>query len=74
MNQLREWTGNCQRCGQKTDVHTMSMFDVALICINCCEGEQRLDSYQAARNAERKALKSGDRNFKGIGYPDTDKD
>jgi len=70
MNQLREWTGKCQRCMCEADVHIMSMFDVTLICIKCWECEKRDPAYANAAAAERSAVKDGDFNFKGIGYPD----
>jgi len=70
MNQLRDWDGRCQRCYRPTDVHTMSMFDVALICMTCQKAEQQHPRYKEACDAERKAVKKGDRNFEGIGYSD----
>jgi len=68
MNQPRDWDGRCQRCYKQSDVHTMSMFDVALVCMTCIESEQNHPRYKEARDAEVKALKSGDLNFEGIGY------
>jgi hypothetical protein len=68
MNQVREWEGRCQRCMRDTDIHIMSMFDVALICMECWEGEKQHPSYKTASDAERSAIKNGDLNFKGIGY------
>ena len=35
MNQIREWNGHCQRCLEKCDIYTMSIFDVSLICMKC---------------------------------------
>ncbi len=70
MNQLREWEGKCQRCMIETDTHIMSMFDVALICMECWEREKENPSYQTAVDAEVSAIKSGDHNFQGIGLPD----
>ncbi len=40
MNQLREWNGKCQNCFTPTEQHTMSMFDVRLICLECAEQER----------------------------------
>ena len=70
MNQLREWTGKCQRCMRDSDVHIMSMFDVSLICTQCWEYEKLDPSYKKAADFERAAIKDGDFNFKGIGLPD----
>ena len=69
MNQIRDWDGNCQRCLKESNAHIMSMFDVSLICMQCHDAERHHPGYQKARDAELKALKQGDRNFKGIGYP-----
>ena len=70
MNQLREWTGKCQRCMCDSEAHIMSMFDVSLICNQCWEYEKQDPAYKNAVAAEISAVKSGDFNFKGIGYPD----
>ncbi len=69
MNQIRDWDGHCQRCFGKSDVHTMSMFDVALICMNCADNEKNHPRYRKAQEAEYEAVKSGNRNFPGIGAP-----
>jgi len=68
VNQLAEWTGKCQRCFNKSDMYTMSMFDVALICMDCKDAEARHPRYKEAQEAEINALRGGDRNFKGIGW------
>ena len=39
MNQIRDWDGKCQKCMKETDKHTMSLWDVALICIECSQRE-----------------------------------
>ena len=44
MNQLRDWEGRCQRCMVETDVYTMSLEDVALICIICAEDETKKEN------------------------------
>ena len=72
MNQLREWDGKCQRCYTPSDSHTMSMFDVSLVCMVCKEAEIKHPRYEAALAAEEAAVKRGDRNFEGIGYLDGD--
>ena len=40
MNQVRNWNGNCQRCFAMTYEHTMSAYDVSLICMKCWESEK----------------------------------
>ena len=69
MNQIRDWEGHCQRCFRKSDIHTMSMFDVSLICMACADNEKNHPDYSRAQKAEHEAVKSGNRNFKGIGKP-----
>jgi hypothetical protein len=46
------------------------MFDVALICTKCWEGEKKHPAYKKAACAESTAIRDGDLNFRGIGYPD----
>ena len=41
MNQIRDWTGKCQRCSKEAEAHTMSMLDVSLVCIPCHESEMK---------------------------------
>lgn len=58
---------NCDRCGEPTNnVTTQSMFNEDVICMNCKEEERKDPEYKAAEAAEREALQSGDRNFKGV--------
>ena len=70
INMLRdkEWNGHCQRCFKKTLSHTMSWFDTSLICNNCSDKEADHSRYKEAREAEERAVRSGNYNFKGIGY------
>ena len=70
MNQIRDWEGECQRCWKPSDIHTMSMFDVTLICMDCHESEKNSPRYPEAADAELKALRSGNYNFRGIGWKD----
>ena len=69
MNQVIEWTGSCQRCYTTTNMHIMSMFDVSLICMECADAERNHPQYSQASEAESTEVKSGNRNFKGIGVP-----
>jgi len=70
MNQLRDWEGKCHRCGSESDFHTMSMFDVALICMECLTFERNHPDYPRAKSAEEEEVKRGNLNFEGIGYPE----
>jgi hypothetical protein len=65
---MQDWSGHCQRCGIKTSVHIMSWFNTSLICFSCSDKEAAHPSYNKAREAELKAVRSGDFNFEGIGY------
>lgn len=46
----------------------MSMFNTDCICMECKEKEKQRKDYKAAADAEMKAVKRGERNFKGVGY------
>ena len=70
MNQIRDWDGSCQRCMKLSETHTMSMFDVALICMDCAKREQDHPRYSKAREADVRAIQKGDHNFSGIGVPE----
>ena len=69
MNQFREWTGYCQRCGEESNVHIMSTFDVSLICMGCYDLEKKHPYYEKAKSAEEKAVKEGNSNFEGVKWP-----
>jgi len=66
---MKEWNGRCQRCYKESIAHTMSRFNTDLICMDCEEKEKKHPDYQAAADAELKAVQSGDMNFPGIGKP-----
>jgi hypothetical protein len=57
---------NCDRCGEPTNnITTMSMFNEDVICMNCKEKEKKDPEYEAAVEAEREQIKSGNTNYKG---------
>jgi ArsR family metal-binding transcriptional regulator len=59
---------NCDRCGASlAGGRTMSMFNTETICMACAEAERKRKDYAAAREAERAAVRAGDRNFEGVG-------
>ena len=72
MNQLRDWEGKCQRCSSETNTHTMSVFDVALICMECAERERLHPKYSWARKVEEEEVKKGNFNFTGVGLQETE--
>jgi hypothetical protein len=47
----------------------MSFFNTQMCCSRCIERERAHPKYAEAREAEEMALKSGNRNFDGIGLP-----
>lgn len=57
----------CQRCGKAGGCYIMSMFNTQMICLDCKDKEEKRDDYDKAVKEENKALKNGNRNFKGIG-------
>ena len=63
------WGERCQRCYKETNCHTMSMYSVLLICMECKDEERKRDDYEEARDAAAAAVKSGNYNFEGIGEP-----
>ena len=66
---LKKFT--CDRCGtDNPGLLTMSKFKTDLCCRVCIEKERKHKDYQKACDAEFKALKQGNYNFKGIGLPD----
>jgi len=46
MNQIRDWDGRCQGCGEETDFHTMSVYDVKLICMVCHDTEKKISKHE----------------------------
>jgi len=56
----------CDRCGGTLNGgRTMSMFNTQCICMDCACKERRREDYEAAREAEAKAVRRGDMNFPG---------
>jgi len=67
---MDNWHGNCHRCGTATNIHTMSMFNTELICMDCKEKEKEHPKYKDAQDADWEAIREGNRNFPGIGKPE----
>ena len=59
----------CDRCGSELKVRTMSRFNTDCICMKCAEEERNHPDYEKAVDAELAAVKRGDMNFPGIGWP-----
>lgn len=59
---------HCDRCGGELNGgRIMSMYNEDTICMKCADAERRRDDYSRARDAERAAVLSGNRNFRGVG-------
>jgi len=57
----------CARCGKETSAHIMSMFNTEEICMDCKAVEELRPDYKDAVATENAAIRTGDRNFPGIG-------
>ena len=60
---------DCPRC-EEGDSISMSFFNTDMLCSSCLDKERAHPKYEEARAAEIEALRSGDRNFPGIGKPE----
>ena len=58
----------CDRCEKQCYATIMSMFNTDVICMECKKKEEQRPDYRKAVDAENKAIKQGNSNFKGIGY------
>lgn len=47
----------------------MSMFNTETICMDCKAAEKKHPRYKDAVEADNAAIRQGNYNFKGIGYP-----
>ncbi len=61
---------NCDRCGGSLDCgRTLSRFNTQCICMTCAEEECQHPDYKRAADAELEAVRNGNRNFAGVGWP-----
>ncbi len=59
----------CDRCGGSlSEGRIMSMYNTETICLKCKETEAKRPDYRKAADAELAAVRSGNRNFAGIGF------
>ena len=72
MKKPSPWTGRCQRCGQPSTSFTGSWFSGELICLDCSEAEEAHPDFDFAHDTETEAVKRGDLNFPGVGWPGVD--
>ena len=60
----------CDRCHKSlAGDFSMSRFNTDALCFDCLEEECLHPDYQKAVDAELVALRSGNRNFAGLGWP-----
>ena len=62
----------CDRCGGELRVRQMSRFNTDVLCMRCIEEERMHPDYEKAAAAELEAVRRGDMNFPGIGWPGKD--
>ena len=59
----------CDRCGKPLNgTSIMSMFNTDIICMDCKREEKNDPRYKHAVEADNVAIRSGNYNFKGIGW------
>jgi hypothetical protein len=58
----------CDRCGKETISTIVSMFNTDEICNECKEKERQEPRYKDAVAADEAAIRSGNYNFRGIGW------
>lgn len=56
----------CARCGNETNVHIMSMFNLDEICMECKEKERKHPRYREAVEADREEVLKGNYNYQGL--------
>ncbi len=59
----------CDRCGVELKARQMSRFNTDVLCMRCIEEEKMHPDYEKAAEAELAAVKRGETNFPGIGWP-----
>ena len=60
----------CDRCGGSLEHgRIMSRFDTSCLCLDCEREERQHPDYQKAADTELAAVRRGDMNFPGIGWP-----
>ena len=62
----------CDRCRKQTTITTTSWFNTDTICQSCQKQEEAHPDYAYAKAVEHEAVKNGDYNFPGVGWPGID--
>jgi hypothetical protein len=63
---------HCDRCRRRMNGHTMSKFNLDVICFPCKEDERQAPGYKAADEAEMAAVRAGVKDFPGVGLGPAD--
>jgi len=63
---MNKWNGMCQRCYKDSSGHTMSWLNTQLICFTCSDSETNHPRFSEAKEAELKAIRSGNCNYEGL--------
>lgn len=62
----------CDRCGKLARITTTSWFNLDTICPACDNEEREHPDYQYAKQVENDAVRRGNYNFEGVGWPGVD--
>lgn len=62
----------CGRCAKPTNITKVSWFNTDGICSTCQKQEEAHPDYAYAKAVEHEAVKSGNTNFPGVGWPGID--
>lgn len=62
----------CDRCPNTTNTTKMSWFNTDNLCEECQKQEESHPDYDYAKWVENEAVKEGDTNFPGVGWPGLD--
>ena len=62
----------CGRCAMPTNITKMSWFNTQDLCDACQKQEEAHPDYGYAKAVENEAVKNGDTNFPGVGWPGID--
>ena len=63
---------NCDRCKTTASTTKMSWFNTDALCEACQEQEEAHPDFAVARALEEEAVRRGDLNFPGVGWPGLD--
>lgn len=57
----------CERCGANVGVWSTSFMNTDKCCTPCLEDEKTCPGYAAAKEAEERAVRGGNYNYRGVG-------